>query len=75
MIALNIVLMTLLVVALGCALAWAIVSDRHSKRATGGRVHPSDAPLHRDLVLPREMRKPAATQTQTQPKRRSQSLA
>jgi hypothetical protein len=61
MIALNIVLMSLAVVALACALAWAIVSDRRSKRAAGGPVHPADAPLDRDLVLPDEMRgRPAA---------------
>ena len=34
----------------------AIVSDRRSKRASGAAIHPSDAPLHENLVMPREMR-------------------
>jgi hypothetical protein len=55
MIALNVLLMIVVVVLIACVLAWAIVSDRRSKRAAGGAVPPSDAPLHRNLVMPREM--------------------
>jgi hypothetical protein len=55
MIALNVLLMVVVVALIGFALAWAIVSDRRSKRARGGAVSPSDAPLHRNLVMPREM--------------------
>lgn len=56
MIAVNVVLMVLVLVMLAGLLAWAIGSDRRSKRAAGGAVPPSDKPLHRNLVLPREMR-------------------
>jgi uncharacterized membrane protein len=55
MIALNVLLMVVVVLLIAFALAWAIVSDRRSKRARGGAVSPSDAPLHRNLVMPREM--------------------
>jgi hypothetical protein len=55
MIALNVLLMIVVVALLAFALAWAIVSDRRSKRAAGGAVSPSDAPLHRNLVMPREL--------------------
>lgn len=55
MIALNVLLMVVVVLLIASALAWAIVSDRRSKRARGGAVSPSDAPLHRNLVMPREM--------------------
>ena len=37
MIALNIILMTAVVVGIVSLLTWAIVSDRRSKRAAGGR--------------------------------------
>ncbi len=47
MIALNIVLMAVVILAIASALAYAIVSDRRSKRASGAAVSPSDAPLHR----------------------------
>ncbi len=70
MIALNIVLMAVVVLAIAFVLARAIISDRHSKRASGGAVHPSDAPLHRDLVMPREMRTRRTGRMQT---RRSRS--
>jgi len=56
MIALNITLMTLVVVGIVSLLAWAIASDRRSKRAAGGALAPSAAPLHRNLVMPRELR-------------------
>jgi heme/copper-type cytochrome/quinol oxidase subunit 2 len=55
MIALNVVLMVVVVLLIASALAWAIVTDRRSKRARGGAVSPSDAPLHHNLVMPREM--------------------
>jgi hypothetical protein len=56
MIALNIVLMTLVTVGIVSLLAWAIASDRRSKRAAGGEFAPSAAPLHHNLVMPRELR-------------------
>jgi hypothetical protein len=56
MIALNIVLMTLVVVGIVSTLVWAIASDRRSKRAAGGELAPSAAPLHHNLVMPRELR-------------------
>jgi hypothetical protein len=56
MIAVNIVLMVLVLVMLAGLLAWAIGSDRASKRAAGGAVPPSDKPLHHNLVMPHEMR-------------------
>jgi hypothetical protein len=55
MIALNVLLMVVVVLLIASALAWAIVSDRRSKRARGGAVSPSDARLHHNLVMPREM--------------------
>jgi hypothetical protein len=55
MIALNIALMTLVTVGIVSLLAWAIVSDRRSKRA-GGAVLPSAAPLSHNLVMPHELR-------------------
>lgn len=56
MIALNIVLMTAVAVGIVSLLAWAIVSDRRSKRTAGGEVPPAVAPLHHNLVMPRELR-------------------
>jgi hypothetical protein len=56
MIALNIVFMTLVVVGIVSLLVWAIASDRRSKRAAGGELAPSAAPLHHNLVMPRELR-------------------
>ena len=56
MIALNIVLMTAVVVGVVSLLAWAIVSDRHSKRTAGGEVPVEGAPLARNLEMPRELR-------------------
>lgn len=56
MVALDVVLMVVVVVALAGALAWAIVVDRRSKRASGGSISPSDAPLHRNLMMPRDLR-------------------
>jgi hypothetical protein len=52
MIALNVLLMIVVVALIAFALAWAIVSDRRSKRAA---ISPPDAPLHRNLVMPREL--------------------
>jgi hypothetical protein len=52
-IALNVVLITAVILLLAGLLAWAIVSDRNSKRAAGGGIPQSDAPLHRNLVMPR----------------------
>jgi hypothetical protein len=56
MIAINIVLMALVVVGIVSLLAWAIVSDRRSHRAAGDQLPLSPAPLHRNLVMPRELR-------------------
>lgn len=56
MIAVNIVLMILVLVMLAGLLAWAIGSDRGSKRTAGGAVPPSDKPLHHNLVMPGELR-------------------
>ena len=56
MIALNIVLMTAVVVGIVSILAWAIVSDRRSKRAAGGELSPAVAPLTQNLEMPRELR-------------------
>jgi hypothetical protein len=56
MIALNIVLMTAVVVGIVSLLAGAIVSDRKSYRTAGSNTTPSAAPLHRNLVMPRELR-------------------
>ena len=55
MIALNVLLMIVVVALIAFALAWAIVSDRRSKRTAGGVGSPSDAPLHRNLMMPREL--------------------
>jgi hypothetical protein len=56
MIALNIVLMTAVVVGIVSLLAWAIVSDRRSKRAAGAELPPAVAPLTQNLEMPRELR-------------------
>jgi hypothetical protein len=56
MIALNIVLMTAVVVGIVSLLAWAIVSDRRSQRAAGGVVPPEVAPLTQNLEMPGELR-------------------
>jgi hypothetical protein len=58
MIALNIVLMTAVVVGIVSLLAWAIVSDRRSNRAAGGELAPAVAPLTQNLEMPRELRTP-----------------
>jgi hypothetical protein len=58
MIALNIVLMTAVVVGIVSLLAWAIVSDRRSKRTAGGVIPSEVAPLTRNLEMPRELRTP-----------------
>lgn len=55
MIALNIVLMTAVVVGIVSLLTWAIVSDRHSKRAAGGELPVAVAPLAQNLEMPREL--------------------
>lgn len=56
MIALNIALMTAVVVALVGLLAWAVVTDRRTHRTAGGELPPSAAPLTRNLEMPRELR-------------------
>lgn len=56
MISLNIVLMTLVVIAIVSLLAWAIVSDRKSARAAGGELPPVASPLHKNLIMPRDLR-------------------
>jgi hypothetical protein len=56
MIALNIVLMTAVVVGIVSLLAWAIVSDRRSKRTAGGELSPAVAPLTHNLEMPHELR-------------------
>jgi hypothetical protein len=56
MIALNIVLMTAVVIGIVSLLAWAIVSDRRSKRAAGGELSPAVAPLTQNLEMPHELR-------------------
>jgi hypothetical protein len=56
MIALNIVLIAVVVLAIVGLLARAIIRDRRSKRTSGGAVHPSEAPLHHNLMMPREVR-------------------
>jgi len=53
MVALNVVLMAVVILAIAAALAWAIVSDRRSKRAASLS---DDAPLHQNLSMPRELR-------------------
>lgn len=55
MIAFNVVLMAVIVVVIAAVLAWAIVSDRRSKRTSGGAVPPADASINDNLVMPREM--------------------
>ena len=56
MFALDAVRMAIVVIGLVSLLAWAIVSDRRSRRTAGGKVSPADAPLHRNLEMPRELR-------------------
>ena len=56
MIALNIILMTIVTVGIVSLLSWAIVSDRRSKRAAGGEILPTAAPLTHNLVMPHELR-------------------
>jgi hypothetical protein len=56
MIALNIVLMTAVVVGIVSLLAWAVATDRKTFRAAGGELPPSAAPLSRNLEMPRELR-------------------
>ncbi|MDE3133912.1 MAG: hypothetical protein KGL15_07595 [Acidobacteriota bacterium] len=57
MIVLNIALMLTVVVAIVALLAWAIVSDRKSYRTAGGEISPAEAPLHRNLTMPHELRR------------------
>jgi hypothetical protein len=56
MIALNIVLITAVVVGIVSMLAWAVATDRKTFRAAGGELPPSEAPLHRNLEMPQELR-------------------
>ena len=56
MIAINIVLMSLVATTVVSLLSWAVVSDRRSERTAGGEAPPTPAPLHRNLVMPEELR-------------------
>jgi hypothetical protein len=56
MIALNIGLMTAVVVGVVSLLAWAVVTDRRTRRAAGGEISPAQAPLHHNLTMPHELR-------------------
>lgn len=56
MIALNIALMTAVVIGIVALLAWAVATDRKSLRAAGGELSPSEAPLSRNLEMPHELR-------------------
>jgi hypothetical protein len=56
MIAINIVFMSLIAIAIVSLLSWAVVSDRRSHRTAGGEAPPTPAPLHRNLVMPEELR-------------------
>ena len=73
MIALNLILMTTVLIAIVSTLSWAIVSDRRSKRAAGGELSPALAPLHRNLVMPRELRAHRGSRTHTLRTRQTQS--
>lgn len=70
MIALNIVLMTAVAVGILSLLAFAIISDRKSRRAAGGGIAPSAAPLSRNLEMPRELRAHGGRAHATQARRR-----
>ncbi len=56
MIALNIALMTAVVVGIVSLLAWAIATDRRTRRTAGGEQSPAVAPLRRNLEMPYELR-------------------
>lgn len=71
MIALNIVLMIAVSVGIVSLLAWAIVSDRHSRRTAGGEVARAQAPLHRNLEMPRELRAHSGIRTHAPRARRT----
>jgi hypothetical protein len=73
MIALNLILMTTVAVGIVSVLSWAIVSDRRSKRAAGGELSPDIAPLHRNLVMPRELRAHRGGRTHAVRTRQAQS--
>jgi hypothetical protein len=73
MIALNLILMTTVLVGIVSLLSWAMVSDRRSKRAAGGALSPAVAPLHRNLVMPRELRAHRDARTHTDRARQTQS--
>lgn len=73
MIALNLILMTIVFVAIVSVLSWAIVSDRRSKRAAGGELSPAVAPLHRNLVMPRDLRVHRGARKHTVRTRQAQS--
>lgn len=61
MIVLDIALMLIVVAAIVSLLAWAIVSDRKSHRTAGGETSPAEAPLHRNLTMPHELRRAPRT--------------
>jgi hypothetical protein len=75
MVALNVVLMVAVILVIACTLAWAIVSDRRSKRAAGGAVSPADAPLHRNLMMPRGLRRERTHHMHLRRKDRSRSTS
>lgn len=72
MIALNLILMTTVLVGIVSVLSWAIVSDRRSKRAAGAELSSAVAPLHRNLVMPRELRTHRRSGTHTVRTRKTQ---
>jgi hypothetical protein len=73
MIAFNLILMTTVVVGIVSLLSWAIVSDSRSKRAAGGELLSAVAPLHRNLMMPRELRAHRGGCTHTARTRQTQS--
>ncbi len=70
MIALNIVLMTAVVVGIASLLGWAVATDRKTFRAAGGELPPSEAPLHRNLEMPQELRSHVGRGHTARPRRR-----
>ncbi len=58
MIAINLVLMITAIIAVVSSLSWAIINDRRSPRAAGGRLPPAASPLRNDLIMPRALRTP-----------------
>ncbi len=65
MIALNLILMTAVVVGVVSLLGRAVVSDRRSHRAAGAGLSTAGTPLHRNLVMPHELRVHRSVRTHT----------